>query len=203
MNQMTKFDLIYVDCPWYYHSDGTGSNLASKHYNLMSQEDLKALPIKSILNKNAAVLMWATGPRLDYAVDLLKSWDLHYRGVAFIWVKTRADGKIINGQGVPPTFTKPTTEFVLLGTTKKSGRPIPLQKFNTPQVVLAPRGKHSEKPKIFRELIEQTFKPPYEKLEMFARKPVPGWTCIGDGINGEDIQTSIGRINGTLSVNPV
>lgn len=163
----------------------------------MTQESLNALPVKSLLKRPGAVLLWATGPRLDFAIETLKAWGLRYRGVAFVWVKTRKDGVIINGQGVPPTFTKPTTEFVLLGTTRKSGRPIPLQKFNTPQVVLAPRGKHSAKPEIFRKHIEETFKPPYEKLEMFARKTTPGWSVIGNGINGEDILTSIQKLNGT------
>lgn len=188
---MTKFDLIYCDPPWKYHSDGTGTNIASKHYSLMSQEELKNLPVKSVLSRPGAVLMWATCPRLDFAIEVLKSWGLHYRGVAFVWVKTRKDGEIINGQGVPPTFTKPTTELVLLGTTKKSGRAIPLQKFNTPQVVLAPRGKHSEKPEVFRRLIEQTFKPPYTKLEMFARKPINGWTVVGNEIDGLDIKDKL------------
>ena len=194
---LTKFDLVYCDPPWKYHSDTTGTNHASKHYNLMSQEEINALPVKSLLKRPGAVLMWATGPRLNFAIQTLEEWGLRYRGVAFVWVKTRKDGKIINGQGVPPTFTKPTTEFVLLGTTRKAGRPIPLQKFNTPQVILAPRGKHSAKPEVFREHIEATFKPPYDKLEMFSRKPVPGWTSIGDGVNGEDILTSIQKLNGT------
>lgn len=196
---MKKFDIIYVDPPWLYHSDSTGTNIASKHYNVMSLESLKNLPVKTILKKPGMVFMWATGPRLDHAVELMKGWGLHYRGVAFIWVKTRKDGKIINGQGVPPTFTKPTTEFVLLGTTRKSGRPVPLQKFNTPQVVLAPREKHSQKPEIFRKLIEETLKPPYDKLEMFARRPVSGWKVIGNEIDGDDITVAISKLNGTYT----
>ena len=188
---MPKFDLIYCDPPWKYFGDTTGTNIASRHYNLMTQDEINALPVKALLKKPGAVLLWATGPRLNFAIETLKAWGLRYRGVAFVWVKTRKDGVIINGQGVPPTFTKPTTEFVLLGTTRKSGRPIPLQKFNTPQVILAPRGKHSVKPAIFRKHIEETFKPPYDKLEMFARKSVPGWTCIGNEINGKDISLTI------------
>ena len=164
----------------------------------MEQYSLKALPVTSVLNKKAAVFMWATGPRLDYAIEVMKAWGLHYRGIAHIWVKTRKkDNGIINGQGVPPTYTKPTTELLLLGTTKKAGRMIPLQKFNTAQVVLCPRAGHSEKPEIFRQLIEQTLKPPYTKLEMFARKKTPGWTVIGDGVGGEDIMTSLAKLNGT------
>lgn len=185
-----KFDLVYCDPPWYYHSDTTGTNHASKHYPLMDQEALKALPVRDVLTKTGAVLMWATGPRLNFAFELIHAWKLHYRGVAFVWVKIRKDGQLIHGQGVPPTFTKPTSEFVLLATMKKAGRPIPLASLNTPQVVLAPRGKHSEKPEIFRELIENTFVE-CSKLELFSRKPVEGWTTLGNEIDGKDIHESL------------
>lgn len=197
-NGAIKFDLVYVDCPWKYYGSSTKNAAAGKHYKLMGQDSLKSLPVKSVLNKKAAVFMWATCPRLDYAIEVMKAWGLHYRGVAFVWVKTRKkDNGIINGQGVPPTFTKPTTELLLLGTTKKTGRMIPLRKFNTPQVILSPRGEHSEKPEIFRKKIEETLKPPYTKLEMFARRVTPGWTAIGDSINGDDIFVALAKLNGT------
>lgn len=193
-----KFDLIYCDCPWSHYGSKTKNAAAGKHYSLMSQTDLKALPIKSVLNKKGAVFMWATGPRLDYAIEVMKAWGLYYRGVAHVWVKTRkSDNGIISGQGVPPTYTKPTTELLLLGTTKKTGRMIPLRKFNTGQVVLCPRAAHSEKPEMFRQLMELTLKPPYTKLEMFARKRMPGWTSIGDDIDGDDIMTALLKLNGT------
>lgn len=193
-----KFDIIYVDCPWKYYGSSTKNAAAGKHYNLMSQPDLKAIPVKSVLNKRAAVFMWATGPRLDYAIEVMKAWGMHYRGVAHVWVKTRkSDNGIINGQGVPPTYSKPTTEFLLLGTTKKAGRMVPLRKFNTAQVVLCPRAGHSEKPEVFRKLIETTLKPPYSKLEMFGRIPITGWTVIGDAIDGDDVMTAISKLNGT------
>lgn len=189
---MEKIKVLYTDPPWKYQNDNTGTNIASNHYNLMGQDELKALPVKSILDKEAMVFMWATCPKLHYAIDLIQSWGLHYRGVAFVWVKTRKDGEIINGQGVPPTFTKPTTEMLLLATTKKNGRMVPLKKFNTAQVVLAPRSRHSEKPEIFRELIEETLDGDYTKLEMFARKSAPGWQVLGNEVGEKvDIKKSL------------
>lgn len=188
---MKSFDLIYIDPPWHHYGSTTKDAAAGKHYPLMTQKELKALPIKSILNKKGMVFMWATGPRLHYAIELINAWKLHYRGVAFVWVKTRKDGAIINGQGVPPTFTKPTTEFLLLSTTTKTGRPIPLKKFNTPQVILAPRSAHSAKPELFREKIIETLKEPYSKLEIFGRNKIPGWDVLGNEIDGEDINQAL------------
>ena len=107
-----------------------------------------------MLNKRAAVFIWATCPRLDFAFELIDAWKLHYRGVAYVWVKINRRGEIIAGQGIPPTFTKPTSELLLVATTNKTGRPFPILDLAQPQVVLHPRGAHSEKPAIFRTMIE-------------------------------------------------
>jgi N6-adenosine-specific RNA methylase IME4 len=45
---------------------------------------------------------------------------------------------------------------------------------------MAPRLKHSQKPELFRQLIEQVSPGPY--LELFARRDVPGWTVWGNEV---------------------
>lgn len=172
------YDIIYADPPWHYYGSPTKMAAAGKHYDLMKQEDIENLPVKQLLNKKAACFVWATGPRLHYALSAISAWGLHYRGVAHVWIKTRKDGKIIHAQGIPPTYSKPTSEMLLLATTCKNGRPFKLLDSKLPQVVLAPRENHSKKPDIFRNLIEQAYgKRP--RLEMFARGNVPGWDVWG------------------------
>lgn len=195
-----KYDLIYIDPPWSYFGDPNKMGAAGKHYGLMSQQDICNMDLKSILNKNGMVLIWATGPRLNFAFEAIKAWGLHYRGVAFVWVKTKKDKTIINGQGVPPTFTKPTSEFVLCATTCKNGRPLKLKKFNTPQIILAPRQGHSTKPDEVRKEIEATLGTNIDKLEIFARVLSPGWDAIGNHVCQEDINISIGKLNGTIPI---
>lgn len=190
-----RYDILYIDPPWAHFGDPHKNAAAGKHYQLMTDQDVYDLPLKKILKRNAYVFVWATTPRLNAAIDAIKAWGLHYRGVAHVWVKTRKDGGIIHGQGVPPTYSKPTTEMLLVATTKKTGRPIKLLDNALPQVVLAPREGHSTKPEAFRELIERAFGPGYDKIEIFARKQNPGWDCIGNGvINGEDVRTSLANI---------
>src|SRR5262249_55396628 len=103
---------------------------------------------------------------------------LHYRGIAYIWVKTNKQGKPMGARGVPPTFVKPTTELVLAATTVKRGRPFPILDFKQPQTVFAPVTKHSAKPLEVRERLEKLCgeRP---RLEMFARGDVPGWDTWG------------------------
>jgi N6-adenosine-specific RNA methylase IME4 len=174
-----KYDIIYTDPPWHYYGSTTKDAAAGKHYDLMLQDDIEKLPVKDLLNPKGACFVWATGPRLDYALSAINAWGLHYRGVAHVWVKTRKDGKIIHGQGVPPTYSKPTTELLLLATTVKKGRPLPLLDKALPQVVLAPREAHSKKPAIFRELIEKAYGD-CSRLEMFARGKVKDWDVWGN-----------------------
>ena len=52
------------------------------------------------------------------------------------------------------------------------------------QVVMAPVGEHSEKPEEVRRLIERLFPGPY--LELYGRKPAPGWTVWGNEIPRAD-----------------
>jgi N6-adenosine-specific RNA methylase IME4 len=48
------------------------------------------------------------------------------------------------------------------------------------QVVMAPVGEHSAKPDEVRRRIERLLNGPY--LELFARKPVEGWTVWGNEV---------------------
>jgi N6-adenosine-specific RNA methylase IME4 len=173
-----RYDIVYVDPPWHYYGSAVKDAAAAKHYPLMTPDELAALDVRSLLNKRAAMFLWATCPRLNFAIDLLRAWKLHYRGVAYVWVKVGKSGRIINGQGVPPTFTKPTTELLLAATTMPTGRPFPLLDLAQAQVVLAPRGAHSEKPAVFREAIERLCgdRP---RIELFARQRAEHWDAWG------------------------
>ncbi len=173
-----KYDIVYADPPWFHYGSQIKDAAAARHYPLMSQDELAALPVRSILNARAALFLWATGPRLHFAIELIDRWGLHYRGVAYVWVKTNRRGAIIRGQGVPPTFTKPTTEFVLAATTMRHGRPFPLFDLAQGQVVLEPRAEHSRKPAVFRRLITELCGQ-RSRVELFAREETPGWACWG------------------------
>lgn len=175
------YDVVYADPPWFYYGSQLKDAAAAKHYPLMTQEELAELPVRRIMAKRATLFLWATGPRLNFAVELIERWGLHYRGVAYVWVKTNRRGQIIRGQGVPPTFTKPTTEFVLAATTMATGRPFPVQDLAQAQVVLEPRSDHSRKPAVFRTLIEALCGD-RSRIELFARERSDGWDAWGPEI---------------------
>jgi N6-adenosine-specific RNA methylase IME4 len=184
-NRVSKpgdYDIVLTDPPWPYYGDPNKNAAAGKHYDLMSMGDLKAMPVRDELAaKSSALFMWATSPMMDRAIDLIRAWGYHYRGVVWVWVKTRKDGQPIHGQGVPPTFTKPTTEYVLGATTKKRGRAWPIQTSSMPQVIFEPRGAHSAKPKRFHRLIEELAGPERSMVELHCRgRPEEGWHGWGN-----------------------
>ncbi len=173
-----RYEIVYVDPPWFYYGSPIKDAAAAKHYPLMSLDELAALDVRRLLAPRAALFLWATCPRLNFAIALIDAWGLHYRGVAYVWVKTNRRGAIIAGQGVPPTFTKPTTELLLVATTMPTGRPFPIRNLAQAQVVLHPRGAHSEKPAVFRSMIEELCGA-RSRIELFARTRAAGWDAWG------------------------
>lgn len=177
----SRYPVIYVDPPWSYYGDPNKHQACGKHYACMTDEEISALPILSLCQDRSVVFMWATCPTLDRAVNVIKSWGLHFRGVPFVWVKTRKDGGVIGGQGIRPTLTKPTVEMVLAGCTTFKGRTLPIFDEGMPQVVLAPRGKHSEKPREVRDRIVRLMGD-VPRIELFARHRVDGWDAWGNEV---------------------
>lgn len=174
---MKLFDVILADPPWDYYGQQDKWGAAAKFYPLMSDSELLGMEIP--LKPRGVLFLWATCPRLDFAIELGTRWAGNYRGVAFVWCKTTQTGNLIGAQGVRPSIIKPTTELVLAFSPVKTGRPMKLYDESIVQTVLAPRQEHSRKPDAVMERIERMY--PYaSKLEMFARRPRHGWEAMGN-----------------------
>lgn len=174
-----KFDVVLSDPPWEYHGQQDKMGAAANHYNTMSDADLLAFPMRRLLTANGVLFMWVTSPRLDFAIDCLRAWNLAYRGMAFVWVKTKMDGTPIGAQGVRPSIVKPLTEYVLAASPVAKGRPMKLASEKVVQTIFAPRTEHSRKPDDVHERIEALY-PEASKIELFARRARAGWALWGD-----------------------
>jgi len=180
-----RFDVALVDPPWSYFGDQAKDGAAAKFYGTLTDEEIHALPVRALLSDRSVAFVWATAPRLDAALDAIRAWGLHYRGVAFVWVKTTREGKPIGARGVRPSIVKPTCEFVLACSTVRKGRPLPVADESVANTVLAPTREHSRKPDEVHERIEALY-PNATKVELFARRPRQGWQVWGDQINQTD-----------------
>ena len=183
---MSQYRIIYADPPWWHAGDPNKNAAAGKHYPLLKVEELSRLDVQSICKKPTVLFLWATCPRLPDALAVMKAWGFHFRGIPYIWIKTRqSDGKIIAGQGIKPTLVKPNAELVLGGTTNKQGRPLPLQTEAQGQIVLASRTRiHSEKPNEVRKRIEELCGD-LPRVELFARQKSLGWDAWGNDITSD------------------
>jgi N6-adenosine-specific RNA methylase IME4 len=101
-------------------------------------------------------------------------------------VKTNADGSLYMGMGY---YTRSNSEVCLLAI---KGSPL---RFATDvhEIVMAPVGKHSEKPEEVRQRIERLFPGPY--LELYARKTAPGWTCWSDEISHGEFREPLATLS--------
>ena len=177
---LEAYPVIYADPPWKYPGQRPGGyNTAADHYQVMSIEDIADLPVWKLLDNPGVLFMWATGPLLEDALKLGSLLNLHYRGIAFDWIKTKKDGTPMKASGVRPSIVKPLTELGLAFSTKKTGRPLPLASESVVQTVFAPRREHSRKPPEIAERIDQLY-PGLPKLEVFARQARPGWSVWGN-----------------------
>jgi N6-adenosine-specific RNA methylase IME4 len=68
-----------------------------------------------------------------------------------------------------------------------------LQNKSQRSVCLAENLKHSAKPDDLQESLETMF-PKARKLELFARRLRPGWTCLGNEIDGKDIRDALAQL---------
>jgi N6-adenosine-specific RNA methylase IME4/ParB-like chromosome segregation protein Spo0J len=154
-----KYRVIYADPPWQYDLEQTSPNLggAIKHYNSMSIEELCALPIKDIADKDAVLFLWITSPKLNLFLQLMEAWGFEYK-TSFVWDKVK------HNMG---HYNSVRHEFLLIG---GRGKSTPDLKHLYDSVITIERSdKHSEKPVEFLNIIDNLYQHG-NRIELFARQ---------------------------------
>jgi N6-adenosine-specific RNA methylase IME4 len=159
-----QYDVILCDPPWTYDIPGRGT--PQNHYPVMSDDELLSLHIPAA--ENAILFLWTTYPKLDVAIDTIRSWGFTYKS-SLVWVKDKiGTGFYFRGQH----------ELLLLAV-KGAGIGVPAEQDRHSSVLSAPREEHSKKPTEVYEMIERMY-PSRARIELFARgKPREGWTTWG------------------------
>jgi N6-adenosine-specific RNA methylase IME4 len=180
-----RYATIVADPPWRYTSvsdrkAGRGAP-AEAHYPTMTTELLASLPVGNLALENAHLYLWVTNPVLTEqrvttmgsvnAPALCRAWGFEPKTL-ITWIKG-SNGEV-NGGGMG-WFFRGATEHVIFAVRGRC--PIPAH-LRVPNVVIAPRGQHSQKPDAFMDMVESVSPGPY--LEMFARRQRIGWDTYGD-----------------------
>jgi N6-adenosine-specific RNA methylase IME4 len=150
--------------------EGTLGTSAQDHYPTSDLETIKARVelIDKIAAKDCVLFLWATVPMLLQAGKVMEdAWRFTYKS-HYVWDKCRT------GTGY---WGLSRHEILLIGTRGNIPAPAPGTLWES--VVAAPRGRHSEKPEIFYELIESYY-PNLPKIELNARKRRTGWDAWGN-----------------------
>lgn len=173
------FSTICADPPWRYvtWSEKNQTRSAAVHYDVMSFDAIKALPVGELAAKDSVLLLWAINPMLPHAFEVMSAWGYDFRTVGFCWAKTTKRSQLTwlpkyhFGLG---RWSRANVEICLLGT---RGKPKRIAK-DVPQLIVAPVREHSRKPDAFFERAERLCSGPY--LDLFSREDRPGWHSFGN-----------------------
>ena len=170
-----KNKVVYADPPWARNGSvlhtKTGNSCVDTQYDTMSDEELLKFPINDYADKDCILFMWVTIPKLDFGIELLKSWGFDYK-TSLVWKKeyNKRGGK---GLG---TYFMIQTEIILMGIRGN----IPQFHSGKDNFLSAEWRGHSVKPQQFRTLIENVTKGLEPRIELWGRIKAYGWNVFGN-----------------------
>lgn len=204
-----SFQVLVSDPPWNF-SDSLAmaptKRGASSNYQTLNLEDLKSLPVKEVAENDAVLALWCPSSLLLEGLEVMNAWGFR-QTQTHVWVKTKkiplrnAVKNILSGEfrldnilsfGMGRLF-RGTHELALIGVRGKVYQYL-LNKSQR-SVHFYPGTKHSTKPEALQDMLDVMFNG--NKLEMFARRDRPGWTCVGlecPSTLGIDIRDSLSAL---------
>lgn len=204
-----RFQVLVSDPPWNF-SDSLAmaptKRGASSNYQTLNLEDLKSLPVKEVAENDAVLALWCPSSLLLEGLEVMNAWGFR-QTQTHVWVKTKkiplrnAVKNILSGEfrldnilsfGMGRLF-RGTHELALIGVRGKVYQYL-LNKSQR-SVHFYPGTKHSTKPEALQDMLDVMFNG--NKLEMFARRDRPGWTCVGlecPSTLGIDIRDSLSAL---------
>ena len=175
---MSKYQIIYVDPPWQYdefcqiHSRA-GRTVKPLPYGAMSINDICALPVQGIADKNTRLFLWTTNRYLPDAFRVMKAWGFTYKQT-MVWYKKGNPSPW--GGSIAPNHA----EFLLVGVIGKPKREAILKS----NIVECNVSRHSQKPGVFKDLIIEVCGD-IPRIELFARRKEFGWDCWGNEVESD------------------
>lgn len=175
------YGTILADPPWRF-ANRTGK-MAPEHqrllrYPTMELEEIMELPVPMLAAPQSHLYLWVPNALLAEGLEVMKRWGFTYK-TNLIWYKTRKDGGP-DGRGVGFYFRN-VTEIILFGV-RGSLRTLDPGRTQV-NIISSNKREHSRKPDEQYSIIESCSPGPY--LELFARRPHPGWACWGNEV-GDD-----------------
>ena len=148
-----------------------GGDATKLSYHTMKDKELLDFPVADFADTNCNLFMWCVNSKLEFAFRLLHEWNFKY-STMLVWTKSN---------GLTMLGINYKTEYCLFAYQGK--RELANSKNPIPTHFSFPRGKHSEKPKEFYDMILK--KSPAPRIDIFARKRHYGFDAWGDQVESE------------------
>lgn len=159
---------LIIDPPW--GNPGQKGKLgAERHYALMAIDRIRALPVNELAADNAHLYLWCYPAVRRLAEEVMAEWGFRFVD-EFVWGKDQ--------MGIGQYF-RHAHETLLLGV---KGR-LPVRFRGQRSFAMLPRQDHSHKPEEVHVMVERLSPGPY--LELFARRPFPGWNVWGNEVDSD------------------
>jgi site-specific DNA-methyltransferase (adenine-specific) len=184
-----NFEVVYVDPPWSFRNTNTGGSLksgAAQKYPVMDLGAITRLAVPALAAPSSVLALWVPSSlKFSHGLEVIRAWDFEYITTVY-WEKT---GRL----GMGFWFRNQVEELLICKRRRGYVEPF---RCRVPNIIHAPAEEHSAKPEAFRQLLEKaTGKISRRRnVELFARRAVPGWTCLGQQVTGRDIRDDLKRL---------
>ena len=189
-----KAHALCADPPWQLKDQLPGPGRgASKHYQTLGLSEICRFltepgGIGGQIADDCILFLWRLASMPREALDVCSAWGFVPKA-EIVWIKKTATGKRWFGMG---HYTRAEHETCIIAV---RGRP-KIKTHSIRSTFEAPAGRHSQKPEEFYDIVEQLCDGPY--LELFARRERPGWLCLGDELEIENVSNKIFSIRLSL-----
>ena len=183
-------------------------------YPTLKKEDLLKIDVESIAKKDSWLFMWAVWAQLPQAIKVMEAWGFSYRTCAFVWAKktaknwknaktygrccTQGSTEIVlcGKRGSPKRYAQNVEQLIEAATRGNSIKPDEIYGRIDQIVDPAVQEANSNPDKCKGDTIAEcpiyydgcwchtVDTPDVRKIELFARRPWPGWHSLG---NDEEI----------------
>lgn len=184
-----RYGTIMADPPWQETGGGKVKRGADRHYPLMKLADICALPVGELALPDSHLYLWVTNNWLERAFEVVRAWGFEFV-TCITWGKVSAGVAPAIQTGLGQYYRGASEQLLFCRRGQPPYRVINGKRAQGKTLVLEPRGEHSEKPESVRKTIERVSAGPY--LELFARRPAPGWDVWGNEVAGIDLPIGAG-----------
>lgn len=199
---MKKYKLGLLDPPWTY--DNKQQNDPKRGgiiYPTLTMKELYDIPIGNAFDKDSLIVVWVTAPKLmdEYyekynPISIIRNWGFRPITFIFTWIKLNRNARKslpfdIQDQDWPwyhkdnfysglGRYTNSNSEYAIVA---RKGKGLPRIAKDVKQLIIAPIGIHSAKPKEQYDRLDRLYGN-VPRVELFARSinaPPIEWDAVG------------------------